>query len=79
MIELDVKDNGSGFDNVAPSFEDTFHSEGYSGNGIPSMRKRAVEMGGYLEIDSAKGKGTTVRLRMPRELAFDDSFIPNRP
>lgn len=78
MIELDVRDNGSGFENVAPSFEDTFTAEGYSGNGIPSMRKRANEMGGYLEIDSAQGIGTTIKLRMPRELAFDDSIIPNR-
>lgn len=78
MIELDVQDNGDGFDNVKPSFEDTFTSEGYSGNGIPSMRKRAMEMGGNLVIDSTKGSGTTVKLRMPRELAFDDSIIPNR-
>lgn len=78
MIELDVTDDGAGFDNVAPSFEDTFHSEGYSGNGIPSMRKRAKEMGGYLEIETARGNGTKIRLRMPRELAFDDSIIPNR-
>ena len=78
MIELDVQDDGSGFDNVAPSFEDTFHSEGYSGNGIPSMRRRASEMEGTLAIDSTKGRGTTVKLRMPRDLAFDDSIIPNR-
>jgi signal transduction histidine kinase/ligand-binding sensor domain-containing protein len=77
-IELDVQDNGTGFENVAPSFEDTFHSEGYSGNGIPSMRRRALEMGGNLAIESTKGSGTTVKLRMPRELAFDDSIIPNR-
>ncbi|MEQ1763333.1 MAG: ATP-binding protein, partial [Pyrinomonadaceae bacterium] len=78
MIELDVKDDGSGFENVAPSFEDTFTAEGYSGNGIPSMRRRAMEMGGNLVVNSTMGGGTTVKLRMPRELAFDDSIIPNR-
>jgi len=77
-IELEVKDNGAGFENVPPSFEDTFTSQGYSGNGIPSMRRRAMEMGGTLTIESAKGVGTTVNLRTPRELAFDDSIIPNR-
>ncbi|HEX6280449.1 MAG TPA: ATP-binding protein [Pyrinomonadaceae bacterium] len=77
-IQLEVSDNGSGFENGPPSFEDTFTAEGYSGNGIPSMRKRALEMGGRLEIHSRPGEGTKVTLRMPRELAFDDSIIPNR-
>lgn len=77
-IELDVQDDGAGFENVAPSFEDTFTAEGYSGNGIPSMRRRAMEMGGFLDINSAKLTGTIVKLRMPRDLAFDDSIIPNR-
>ncbi|MDI1240876.1 MAG: triple tyrosine motif-containing protein [bacterium] len=77
-IELDVQDDGKGFENIAPSFADTFTSEGYSGNGIPSMRRRAMEMGGHLQIDSTKGVGTQIKLRMPRELSFDDSIIPNR-
>lgn len=79
LIELEVSDNGSGFDTTPPSFEDTYSSEGYSGNGIPSMRKRAAEMGGSIELQSSADSGTLVRLTMPRELAFDDSIIPNRP
>jgi len=79
LIELEVRDNGSGFDMTPPSFEDTYTSEGYSGNGIPSMQKRASEMGGSIELESSAGSGTLVRLTMPRELAFDDSIIPNRP
>jgi signal transduction histidine kinase/ligand-binding sensor domain-containing protein len=78
LIELEVHDNGSGFDTAPPSFEDTYSSEGYSGNGIPSMRKRAAEMGGSIDIKSSVDLGTLVRLTMPRELTFDDSIIPNR-
>lgn len=78
LIELEVRDNGTGFDTAPPSFEDTYSSEGYSGNGIPSMQKRAAEMGGSIELQSSSESGTLVRLTMPRELAFDDSIIPNR-
>ena len=77
-IELNIDDDGCGFDNKPLSYEDTFSSEGYSGNGIPSIQRRALEMGGTLEIESEIGKGTSVRLLMPRELSFDDSIIPNR-
>jgi signal transduction histidine kinase/ligand-binding sensor domain-containing protein len=78
LIELEVRDNGTGFDTAPPSFEDTYTSEGYSGNGIPNMRKRAAEMGGTIELQSSGESGSLVRLTMPRELAFDDSIIPNR-
>lgn len=78
QIELEIRDDGIGFDTAPPSFEDAYSSEGYSGNGIPSMRKRSAEMGGWIDIASASGKGTSVTLRMPRDLAFDDSIIPNR-
>ena len=30
------------------------------GNGMASMRKRAAELGGSLEVDSARGKGTKI-------------------
>lgn len=75
-IFLEIRDDGVGFENKPPSFEDTFSSEGYSGNGIPSMQKRAAAMDGRFEINSKAGGGTVVTLRLPRELAFDDSLMP---
>ena len=40
-------------------------SDNFDGNGILSMQKRALEMGGEIEIVSEIGKGTTVKLQLP--------------
>jgi signal transduction histidine kinase len=78
-VLLTIKDNGKGFKVEPLSFEDTFSSQGRSGNGIPSMNKRAKEMGGVIDIASSPGTGTLICLRLPREQAFDESLIPNVP
>jgi signal transduction histidine kinase/sugar lactone lactonase YvrE len=57
-LQLEVRDNGRGFDpSAAP--------EGPGGNGLASMKRRAAELGGTLELDSRPGAGTTVRLDVP--------------
>jgi signal transduction histidine kinase len=53
-VELQVADDGSGFD------VDTLHSG--QGIGLDSMRERAEQVGGILTIHSAPGKGTRVRV-----------------
>jgi two-component system sensor histidine kinase UhpB len=50
-----VKDNGKGFDTALAG----------SGNGLDNMRNRAKELGGKLDILSAKGIGTEVQLLFP--------------
>jgi signal transduction histidine kinase len=35
--------------------------------GTTSMRERAAELGGTLEVETAPGSGTTVRARIPLE------------
>ncbi len=54
-LELIVSDNGKGFDpgNVS------------DGNGLVSMQRRATMVKGVLEVVSASGKGTTIRLKVP--------------
>jgi signal transduction histidine kinase/ligand-binding sensor domain-containing protein len=54
-LVLAVRDDGHGFDPSAPT----------SGLGLTSLRRRAVEMGGSLDIASAAGEGTTLRLHVP--------------
>lgn len=54
-LELNVYDNGRGFDPRATG----------DGNGISSMRQRAGRVGGALTIISVAGKGTTVKLKAP--------------
>jgi two-component system sensor histidine kinase UhpB len=58
-VELIVGDNGRGF-----AFDE---SEG--GLGIAGMRERALLIGGELTIESRPGRGTTVRLTVPGEVA----------
>lgn len=59
-VLLVVQDDGTGFDPRAS----------ISGHlGLQSMRERAAESGGHLEIESFEGKGTTVRARFPRAAA----------
>jgi signal transduction histidine kinase len=53
-LEILVHDDGTGF-NPVPPLED-------KRNGLGNMRRRAAAIGGTLELQSAPGKGTTVRL-----------------
>ena len=55
---LQVKDNGQGFEPAALN-------ESISGNGLPSMCKRATELGGEFKVTSARGQGTTIWLTVP--------------
>lgn len=57
---LEISDNGLGFDEAAES----------DGNGLLNMRRRAEALGGKLEIVSAAGTGTTVRLRVRHSQLF---------
>jgi PAS domain S-box-containing protein len=52
---MEVADDGHGFDPDAP----------VAGVGQQSMRQRAVELGGDLEVESAPERGTRVRVRVP--------------
>jgi len=56
-VELRVSDEGSGFD---PESADL-------GFGIVGMRERAELAGGSIAIESAPGRGATVRMRLPIE------------
>lgn len=51
-ISFKIIDNGIGFDS----------NEVYEGHGLKSLRKRAEELEGNLNIESAEGKGTSISL-----------------
>jgi len=58
-LMLSIEDNGCGFD----------PEENREGWGVDSMGKRAKELGGKMDLQTAPGKGTTVMLTVPlREL-----------
>lgn len=54
-VELTVADDGVGF---PPERNGT-------GNGLRNMRQRAHGVGGLLEVTSARGRGTTIRMSLP--------------
>lgn len=62
FLELDVKDDGLGFDREKVAVH---ASQSLSGNGLRNMEMRAEEMKGIWTIDSEPGQGTRVRLRFP--------------
>ena len=62
-ITLIIEDNGRGFDaGRAPA-------AGGTGLGLVGLRERAALIGGAVEIQSGRGKGTTVFVRVPIKAA----------
>ncbi len=59
-IEMEISDNGLGFD---PDGSFPGHL------GLHTMRERAARLHGTLELESAPGAGTTIRVRVPYLLA----------
>ncbi len=59
LITLEICDDGVGFD---PQWLRSLDPGG-RGLGLRGMRERATILGGSLELDSAPGEGTTVRIR----------------
>jgi signal transduction histidine kinase len=55
-VVLTVADDGAGFDATAP----------HHGYGLVGMAARAETLGAVLGVDTAVGRGTTVRLEVPR-------------
>jgi signal transduction histidine kinase len=56
-IVLEIRDNGRGFDPGAD----------YPGHiGLQTMRERAVRLGGSLEVESTRGKGSCLRVWVPQ-------------
>ena len=56
-IVLEIRDDGVGFDPES--------SIDRQGLGLASMKERARLVGGELRVESAKGKGTRVVVRVP--------------
>jgi signal transduction histidine kinase len=66
MIELQLRDNGKGFDTSAPGPEGHF--------GMAMMRERAQVGGGTFEVESAPGEGATITVRFPTSLLQSEAL-----
>jgi signal transduction histidine kinase len=70
FLVISFTDNGKGFDQTAPEPENSWDWKRFrGGNGLINMRKRAEDLGGSYKIESGQGKGTTVTLSIPLEIA----------
>lgn len=67
-IQLEMRDNGVGFDTSAPGPEGHF--------GMAMMRERAQVGGGTLDVESAPGVGTTITVRFPISLLQETQSLP---
>ncbi|MBC29318.1 MAG: hypothetical protein CMH48_00590 [Muricauda sp.] len=71
-LKVTVKDDGKGFDT----------QKGKKGIGLKNVISRVDKMGGTLEIDSKKGKGTTISVRFDKKYSEDvpiGSFVGLNP
>jgi signal transduction histidine kinase len=66
-LVVSVRDNGRGFD-AAEKLNG--NEDGFGGNGLPNMRRRAAGLGGSYEIASEIGAGTSAVLRVPFKSGF---------
>lgn len=66
-LTLEVRDDGVGFDpNALGSHQDHHY-------GLVGMRERVQSVGGRLELESAAGKGTEVKIHIPRKFSVAQS------
>ena len=74
-LEAQIADDGRGFDPPhGPALPDA-HA---GGNGLGNMRLRAAQLGGHLDIDSASGRGTRLKLTVPLPHAHAVVRTPHR-
>ncbi len=68
VVVLTVRDSGVGMDAeaLARVFEPYFSTKSSgTGLGLPIARRNVELSGGTIEVESQKGQGTTVRVRLP--------------
>ncbi len=87
-VELSISDTGIGIasSDLALVFDDFRQVDGsftrrYGGLGVglPLVRELATLLGGRLDVESELGKGTTVRLQLPREITGKLIHVEKRP
>jgi nitrate/nitrite-specific signal transduction histidine kinase len=68
-IETTIDDDGRGFVQALPNGRDRSNTEAGPHFGLATMRERVESVGGQLEIRSAPGEGTRIRIRIPARAA----------
>ncbi|MDF2841086.1 MAG: histidine kinase,GAF protein [Clostridia bacterium] len=63
MLQLDIKDNGHGFDTTV--LEEVIYEKANGGFGIEGMKERVDLINGSIDINSAIGIGTVIKVQVP--------------
>jgi signal transduction histidine kinase len=66
FLKISIQDNGRGF--TVPASMNQYTSNGKLG--LAGMNERTITIGGYMEINSVRGKGTTIAITVPRDNAI---------
>jgi signal transduction histidine kinase len=74
-LRLSIADDGHGFDVEARGAARTA-ARTKGGHGIFSMKKRAAELNGRLDILSALHQGTTITFQLPLDAAARRARLP---
>jgi ligand-binding sensor domain-containing protein/two-component sensor histidine kinase len=61
-LVVKIKDDGRGFD-AAEVFSGAY--DGFGGNGLINMRRRTENLGGRFTVESERGNGTSVEIKIP--------------
>ncbi|HEX9726864.1 MAG TPA: ATP-binding protein, partial [Vicinamibacteria bacterium] len=80
-VELEISDTGMGIDPAVRHriFEPYFSTRASgTGLGLAIVRKAVEEHGGSISVESERGKGTTVRVRLPLKPP-SDAIQPSTP
>jgi signal transduction histidine kinase len=76
LVTLEICDDGVGFDPLRLDTQET----GEGGLGLRGIRERVAILGGTLDLESAVGEGTTIRVcfhtyRHEEEVSYDKNFV----
>ena len=74
-LRIEVCDNGVGFDLTASAAAGSSNTAMSSKFGLFSIRERMIALGGWFDLQSAPGEGTTATLVLP--LALNPSVDSN--
>ena len=62
-VVLDIRDDGVGFDPLEHPQRDS--------DGLTAMRKRVEQIDGELHVESARGEGTAISVKVPTDASKD--------
>jgi signal transduction histidine kinase len=74
VVRASIKDDGVGFD---PNTLQELNPKGVGGTGFSGMRERVQLLEGHMEINSALGEGTEIKISLPI-IKLDANSIKDR-